>query len=47
MELDLVPVDSVAALPITIIARIIEPNPLIRDMRLYIDPLPLGLTSRA
>jgi hypothetical protein len=30
---------------ITIIARIIEPNPLVRDMRLYFDPLPLGLTS--
>jgi hypothetical protein len=45
MELDLVLVDSVPALPITIIARIIEPNPLVRDMRLYFDPLPLGLTS--
>ena len=46
MELDLVPVDTVPALPITIIARIIEPNPLVRDMRLYFDPLPLGLASR-
>jgi hypothetical protein len=46
MELDLVPVDPFPALPITIIARIIEPNPLVRDMRLYFDPLPLGLASR-
>ena len=45
MELDLVPVDAIAVLPIAIVARIIAPNPLVRDVRFYFDPRPLGLTA--
>ena len=43
MELDLVTADHRPAVPIAMIARIIEPNPLVREMRLYFDPEPLGL----
>lgn len=45
MELDLVPVRAIPVVPISIIARIIEPHPLVRDLRLYFDPHPLGLTT--
>jgi len=45
MELDLVPVDAIPVLPIAIVARIIAPNPLVRDVRFYFDPRPLGLTA--
>jgi hypothetical protein len=45
MELDLVPVDALPVAPIAIIARIIEPNPLLRDVRLYFDPHPIGFIA--
>jgi hypothetical protein len=45
MELDPVSVGASPVIPISIIARIIEPDPRLRDVRLYFDPRPLGLTA--
>lgn len=45
MELDLVPVDAIPVLAVAIVARIIAPDPLLRDVRFYFDPHPLGLTA--
>jgi hypothetical protein len=45
MELDLMPVDPIPVIPIAIVARIIEPDPLVRDVRLYFDPEPFGLAG--
>jgi hypothetical protein len=47
LELDLVPVYAIPAIPILVIARIIEPEPLVRDVRLYFDPDSLGLTAQS
>jgi hypothetical protein len=43
MELDLVPVDAAPVLPVAMIARIIAPSTLVRELRWYFDPEPLGL----
>jgi hypothetical protein len=47
LELDLVPVYAIPAIPILVIARIIEPEPLVRDVRLYFDSDSLGLTAQS
>jgi hypothetical protein len=45
MELDLVSVGAGPVIPLCIVARIIEPDPRLRDVRLYFDPRPGGLTA--
>jgi hypothetical protein len=47
MELDLLPVGSVPAIPLSVIARVVEPDALLKDVRLYFDPHPLGLTAQS
>lgn len=45
MEVDLWPLQNGAALPLAIIARMIAPQPILRDLRFYLDPSPLRSES--
>lgn len=43
MELDLTPIEAIQPIPAAIMLRALNPAPVIRDLRFYLDPAPLFL----